>query len=343
MRCATMGVALVLLSASGCAISSDLIYLAVGPGESPTLSGTALPVGPGASSREVKLDREHGIVCLYRDSARVRGSLVEMETVFPNGIAPMMWIATGLEGVIFGPAVAIGNKAFRSPWFLVPLGVDLSWGLYRSFTIKPEIRHMTLVKSGAGSTRILTLETSCPAGTEIELRADSETLLVHVAVDGWLAESELPALVAFLERHSTSISIGSDARLDLGLAADLVAAAHAASKREASEREEKAARQQREEQAAVAAVAPPPILGRAVIRWRPHGPPQVYGVVIDFPLASLCQSDAACPFGQHCADRGDGVPLCFGPGARHPFCALPTDCSVGFCARRPDGVGVCAR
>ena len=184
MRCATMGVTLALLSASGCAISSDLIYLAVGPGESPTLSGTALPVGPGESSREVKLDREHGLVCSYRDSPRVRDSSVEMETVFPNGIAPMMWIATGLEGVIFGPAVAVGDKVFRSPWFLVPLGVDLSWGLYRSFTIKPEIRHATLVKSGAGSTRILTLKTPCPVGTEIELLSGGETLLVHVAGSG---------------------------------------------------------------------------------------------------------------------------------------------------------------
>jgi hypothetical protein len=342
MKWAAIGAALALLSASGCAISSDLIYLAVGPGDSPTLSGTALPVGPGESSHEVRLDREHGLVCSYKDSPRVRGSSVEMETVFPNGIKPMMWIATGLEGVIFGPAVAIGDKPFRSPWFFVPLGLDLSWGLYRSITIKPEIRHLTLVKSGSESIRTLTVETSCPPGTEIELVADGETLRTHVAMGGWLAESEMTALVAFLERHSTSISVGSGVRLDLGLAAALIAAAHSASEREAREREEVAARRQREEQAAVVAVAPP-IPRRAFIRWRPYGPPQVYGVVVDFPLAALCQSDAACQPGQHCADRGDGIPLCFGPGALHPFCSVPTDCPTGFCARRPDGVRVCAR
>jgi hypothetical protein len=344
MRCAAIGAALAVLSSSGCAISSDLIYLAVGPGESPTLSGTALPVDPGESTREVRLDREHGLVCSYMDSPRVRGSSVEMETVFPNGIAPMMWIATGLEGVIFGPAVAIGDKAFRSPWFLVPLGLDLSWGLYRSITIKPEIRHMTLVKSGDGTTRILTLKTSCPPGTEVDLFGSGETLHVHVAMGGWLEPSELGDLIAFLERHPTAISVGTGTRLDLALAADLLAAARtrAASGLEARAHEKATARRERDEPAVVAVVAPP-IPKRALIRWQLYGPPQVYGVVVDFPLAALCRSDATCPPGQHCADRGDGVPLCLGPGAPHPFCAVPTDCSAGFCARRPDGVGMCAR
>jgi len=342
MKCAAFGVALALLSGSGCAISSDLIYLAAGPGDSPILHGTALPIGPGESSREVRLDRAHGLVCSYKDSPQMRGSTVEMETVFPNGIAPMMWIATGLEGVIFGPAVAIGDKAFRSPWFLVPLGVDLSWGLYRSFTIKPEIRHMTLIKAGYETSRTVTLRTPCPPGTEVELVGDGETLRTHVVADGWLESTELSALVAFLERHPTSVSVGAGERLDLSLAAALIATAHHASEREARERDETAARRQREEQAAAAAVAPP-FPKRAFIRWQPYGPPQVYGVVVDFPVAALCQSDAACPPGQRCADRGDGVPLCLGPGAHHPFCAVTTDCSAGFCARRPDGVGICAR
>jgi hypothetical protein len=199
---------------------------------------------------------------------------------------------------------------------------------------------MTLVKAGAGSTRTLTLKTSCPPGTEVELVADGESLRTHVATDGWLETSELVALIAFLERHPAAISVGAGVRLDLDLAADLIAAAH---DRQARERAEVAERQQRDEQAAVVAAVPPPIPRRASIRWQPYGPPQVFGVVIDFPLAALCQSDAACPPGQHCSDRGDGVPLCLGPGARHRFCAVTTDCSACFCARRPDGVGVCAR
>jgi hypothetical protein len=100
MRCVAAGALLSSLLVSGCAITSDLIYLATGPGNSPTLRGTALPIGPGESSREVKLDREHGLVCSFKDSPQVRGSSIEMETVFPNGIAPMMWIATGLEGIL---------------------------------------------------------------------------------------------------------------------------------------------------------------------------------------------------------------------------------------------------
>jgi hypothetical protein len=337
MRCVAAGALLSSLLVSGCAITSDLIYLATGPGNSPTLRGTALPIGPGESSREVKLDREHGLVCSFKDSPQVRGSSIEMETVFPNGIAPMMWIATGLEGIIFGPAVAVGDRAFRSPWFLVPLGVDLSWGLYRSFTIKPEIRHLTLVKSGAEGIRTVTLKTPCPPGTVVDLVAAGEALQAHVGADGWLEPAESALLIAFLERHRTEIDVGLGLRLDLGPAADLIASAHAR-----GAREEAARRREREEQAEAVLVAPT-VPRRAFIRWQPYGPPQIHGVVIDFPLAAVCQSDAACPPGQHCADRGDGVPLCLGAGARHPFCASTTDCPVGFCGRRPDGVGMCMR
>ena len=335
--------ALASIFASGCAISSDLIYLAAGPGNSPTLHGTALPVGPGESLREVRLDREHGLVCSFKDSPQLRDSSVEMETVFPNGIAPMMWLATGLEGVVFGPAVALGDKAFRSPWFLVPVGLDLTWGLYRSFTIKPEIRHLTLVKSGAGGIRTVTLKTPCPLGTAVVLAADGEDLAVHVAADGWLEQAELASLIAFLERHPTEIRLESGTRLDLGLAATLIAVARAAaSEREARQRAEGASRSQGQDQTE-AVIVPPPTPTRAIVRWSPFGPPQVYGVVIDFPLASVCQSDAGCLPGQHCADRGDGVPLCLGSSARHSFCAGPTDCAGGACVRRPDGVGVCVR
>jgi hypothetical protein len=342
MKRAAYLVALASVFASGCAISSDLIYLAIGPGNSPTLRGTALPVGPGESSREIRLDREHGLVCSFKDTPQVRGSSVEMETVFPNGIAPMMWLATGLEGVIFAPAVALGDKAFRSPWFLVPLSADLTWGLYRSFTIKPEIRHLTLIKSGAGETRTVTLKTPCAPGVVVDLAADGEALQVHVAAGGWLEETELSVLIAFLERHRTEVRLESGARLDLGLAANLIAATHArvTNEQEARERDAAAARRQVEDQAAAVV---PPMSRRATVRWPPFGLPQVYGVVIDFPLDAVCPSTAACPPGQHCADRGDGVPLCLGPGARHPFCAAPTDCPVGFCARRPDGVGLCMR
>ena len=328
---------------SGCALTSDLIYLAVGPGNSPTLHGTALPVGPGETSREIRLDRDHGLVCSFKDSPHVRDSSVEMETVFPNGIAPMMWLATGLEGLAFAPAVAVGDKAFRSPWFLVPVGLDLTWGLYRSFTIKPEIRRLTLVKSGAGGTRTVTLKTPCPLGTAVVLASGGEDLSVHVAADGWIDPIDLPPLIAFLERHPAEIRLESGARLDLGPAAALLAVARAAaSEREARQREEGASRSQGKDQAGVV-ILPPPIPARAIVRWSPFGPPQVFGVVIDFPLASVCQSDAGCLPGQHCADRGDGVPLCFGPSARHSFCAGPTDCAGGACVRRPDGVGVCVR
>jgi hypothetical protein len=207
-------------------------------------------------------------------------------------------------------------------------------------TIKPEIRHMTLVKSGAGSTRTLTLKTSCPPGTEVDLVGDGETVRTHIATGGRLESSEFVVLIAFLERHPITIRVGAGVGLDLGPAADLIAAAH---NRQTRERAEVAERQQREEQATVAAVVPPPVPRRTSIRWQPFGPPQVFGVVIDFPLAALCRSDAACLPGQRCADRGDGVPLCFGPGARHPFCAATIDCSAAFCTRRPDGVGLCVR
>jgi len=62
---------------------------------------------------------------------------------------------------------------------------------------------------------------------------------------------------------------------------------------------------------------------------------------MDFPPAAMCQRGSLCPPGQRCGDRGDGVLLCFGPGAIHPFCAAGPDCASGACWRRPDGVGVC--
>jgi hypothetical protein len=159
-------------------------------------------------------------------------------------------------------------------------------------------------------------------------------------------------LIVFLELHARVTAVGADDALDAGTAADLVAAAHERARRE-RERAEAAARQ---------AAAPPPMMEmpavpppppappaaliwppprRAYIRWTPYGPPVISGVVIDFPISAVCRSDAACGPTQRCADRGDGVPLCVGAGARHPFCAAPSDCRAGVCLRRPDGVGVC--
>ena len=136
-----------------------------------------------------------------------------------------------------------------------------------------------------------------------------------------------------------SAELGTGVKFDASAAADIVAKA----RRPAADNE--AARRARSQAAgAAAAVAPAArrrTRARAIIRLDPSGRPHVYGVPLDFPQAALCGGTPGCPVGQHCGDRGDGVPLCFGPGAIHGFCGGGTDCASGVCARRPDGVGLC--
>ena len=180
----------------------------------------------------------------------------------------------------------------------------------------------------------------CPAGTELALSGDGETLVAHVAADGRLDQAEAPALIAFLTAHRRAklagAGVGTGVEFDASAAADIV---------------EKGQRAAAENEAARAAGplppppyapgGPPPTRARAIIRLDPSGRPHVYGVPLDFPPAALCGGTLGCPVGQHCGDRGDGVPLCFGPGAIHGFCGGGTDCASGVCARRPDGVGLC--
>ena len=310
---------------------------------------SSLPLGIEKSSRKVELDSRVGLVCHYQDEVRVRGSSVTYETVFTNGIRPLAYVPTSIEAGICLPLVALGEP-YRNPYFLIPLGIDLAYGLYRSLTIKPEIRHYTFVYSGGSGSETVRSKEPCPLGTEIVLNADGQDLTVHFDERGYMEAKELVLLGAFLEIHSGNIQADGETQLDLKLAAEVVAAARRA--REAADAEERAAIARQ-----AAAIFPPPgrmpppgpppsrlsVRPRAQVYFQPFGPPQVHGVYIDFPLQAVCQSDAMCRPGQQCADRGDGVPLCFGPGALHPFCRAATDCGFGACIPRPDGVGLCRR
>jgi hypothetical protein len=340
---------LVFLLSSGCAITTDLLYRAVGPGESALVPSSHLPLGIEKSSRKVELDPRVGLVCHYQDEVRVRGSAVTYETVFTNGLRPLTYTFTGLEAGLCLPLVALGGP-YRSPYFTIPLGIDLAYGLYRSLTIKPEIRHYTFVYSGWGGSETVRAEEPCPPGTEIVLSADGQTLTVHLDDHGYLAPGELVLLGEFLQIHTGNVQVDGEMRLDLKLVAEVVAAARRARETaEAAEREAVA----RQAEASMpppgrlSPHSPPPLPPKLIVRpraqvyFQPFGPPRVYGVYIDFPLQAVCQSDTMCGPGQRCADRGDGVPLCFGPGALHPFCRVATDCGFGVCLPRPDGVGLC--
>jgi hypothetical protein len=337
-------VALALLQ-SGCIITLDTLSRFTPNGPPIRRAGTNLPVRLGPSMREVKLDRDHGLVCAIVDTTMVRATWTETEAVNPNGIKTLVIMLTALEGSIAALAVWQGDHHFHSPYFLVPAGLDVGWGIFRSITIHPEIIRgaNVLVDEGEQPGTTTSASGPCPVGTAIVLEGDGETLTAHLSPEGWLEIAELPALVAFLTAHAhptlTSPPPGADVKFDRSAAAEIVANAR---------READAAAARRATPEAPAAPAappppgwPPPARRRAIIRLDAYGRPHVYGVPVDFPPAAVCGGSVGCPPGQRCGDRGDGVPLCFGPGALHPFCAAETDCASGVCARRPDGVGVC--
>ena len=344
-RAGALASALVLASAlqSGCIFTWDTLSRFTPEGPPVRTAGTSLPVRMGTSTREVKLDRDHGLVCAIVDTSLVRSTWLETESTNPNGIKTLVILLTVLEGTVFALAEWQGDYHFHSPYFIVPVGLDVGWGIFRSITIHPEIIRGANVSvddgEHAGSTT--TASAPCPVGTAIALAGDGETLVAHVGADGWLERAEVPTLLAFLTAHAhvelASAELGAGIKFDASAAADIVARA----RRQAAD-DEAARRAPSEAPAAPAVVAaPPPQRGRAIIRLDPSGRPHVYGVPIDFPQAALCGGSRGCPLGQHCGDRGDGVPLCFGPGAIHRFCGAGTDCASPVCARRPDGVGVC--
>jgi hypothetical protein len=347
----------VLPSQSGCIFTIDSLTRLAPPESKVTTGGTSLPGRAGPSTRQVKLDREHGLVCATVDTSTVRPTSVETEALNPNGIKTLVILLTALEGTVFGLSVWKGDHHFQSPYYIVPVGLDVGWGIYRSFAIKPEIIRGTVVSVEDGEHAVSTVEVStpCPVGTEVALSADGTTLVAHVGEHGWMLADELPALIAFLSAHASvdlanaggAASAGFGVKFDAAAAADIVAAAR-------RQQEEKEARDRAAADAAARANTPPPVAPpgggpwppppygrRAIVRLEPNGVPHVYGVVIDFPMGALCGGSVGCPAGQHCGDRGDGVPLCFGPGAIHPFCGAETDCPSGLCGRRPDGVGLC--
>jgi len=347
-RAGAMALAVALASPlqSGCIVTMDTLtrfWPYEGPLKAP---GTSLPVRAGAEAREVTLDREQGLVCAIVGASVVRSTWIETEAVNPNGVKSLVVFLTILEGSVFALAEWKGGSAIHSPYFVVPVGLDVGWGIFRSVTIHPEIvRGATVsIDDGelAGSTT--TASAPCPAGTEIALLGEDQTLVAHVGTDGRLEPAELPALVAFLSAHPhvelARPAPGADMKLDASAAPDIVAKAR-------HETDDEAARRARPEAPTAPTAGPPPAAwpppqrGRAIIRLDAYGRPRVYGVPVDFPPAALGGGSVRCPVGQRCGDRGDGVPLCFGPGAIHPFCAAETDCASGVCARRPDGVGVC--
>jgi Dickkopf N-terminal cysteine-rich region len=62
-------------------------------------------------------------------------------------------------------------------------------------------------------------------------------------------------------------------------------------------------------------------------------------VVVSQPY---CQWHSDCGQGSWCRDRGDGVNVCMGHGARNASCAYGSDCGPGlFCRDRGDGMKVC--
>jgi hypothetical protein len=315
-----------------------------GPFKTP---GTSLPVRVGASMREVKLDPDHGLVCATVDTSMVRSTWIETEVVNPNGVKSLVVMLTILEGTVFALAEWQGDAHIHSPYFIVPVGLDVGWGIFRSITIHPDIIRgaKVSVDDGEHTGSATTASTPCPVGTEIALAGDGETLVAHAGANGWLEPAEVPALIAFLTAHErvklARTDLGADVKFDASAAKEIVAKA-----RQQAADDEAARRAPPQESTPPAAGAappasPPPYRARAIIRLDASGRLHVYGVPIDFPQAALCGGGRGCPVGQHCGDRGDGVPLCFGPGAIHGFCAADTDCTSGSCARRPDGVGVC--
>jgi hypothetical protein len=56
----------------------------------------------------------------------------------------------------------------------------------------------------------------------------------------------------------------------------------------------------------------------------------------------FCNSSIDCGGGAFCKDRGDGIRICMGDGARDDFCHSSIDCAGGMlCKDRGDGMKVC--
>jgi hypothetical protein len=335
--------ALVLLTHSGCVTLVDRLGVLGGPNSQLAEPGTSLPVRSGDSARAVKLDRQHGLVCTTVDSPVVRGTSRETKSVDPNGVKTLVILAESFEGGLVGLALWKGDAPFRRPYFVVPAGLDLAWGLYRAITIKPTIVRETIVRvEDDDSTRTVSFETPCPPGTEVAVEGDGVVETLRIGSDGRLDEVALPTLIAFLRAHAAISAVGAGVRFDGSAAADLLSAAQRRDAEARAQVESEAARRLREAPGPPPPPPPPPPMsGRVIIRVDASGVTRVYGVIVDFPSAALCAAGSFCPAGQHCADRGDGVPLCFGSGAIHPFCATAADCARGVCLRRPDSVGVC--
>jgi hypothetical protein len=349
-RAGVLAIAIALASPlqSGCIVTMDTLtrfWPDAGPVRTP---GTSLPVRVGASVREVKLDRDHGLVCAIVDTSMVRSTWIETEAVNPNGVKSLVVFLTILEGSVFALAEWKGDSHIHSPYFIVPAGLDVGWGIFRSITIHPEIIRgaKVSVDDGEHAGSATTASVPCPVGTEIVLSGDGETLVTHAGPSGWLEPAEVPALIVFLTAHErvqlARTDLGAEVKFDASAGKEIVAKAR-------QQADDEAARRARPEKSAPPAPPagappppwPPPSHARAIIRLDASGRLHVYGVPIDFPQAALCGGSRGCPVGQHCGDRGDGVPLCIGPGAIHGFCGAGTDCASGVCARRSDGVGVC--
>jgi hypothetical protein len=334
----------VALPLAGCASTVDIAYLITGPRTTISYQGPAVPAERVDRWLEVALDPRAGLLCTEARRPRVRRAFAAVDAEDANGYRLPMQFATALDAAaLTGIAVArettcagrtdCGSALLFYSW-LLPLALDLGWGIYRSVTIHPQVYQAMHVEwSDDQGDEVLVTRAACAPGTVVVLRAPDAGARVslHIGAEGRLAPAELPALVAFVAAHGEIEGERADeveVRLDTARRAEVLAAVPVGGAGAAG--------------MAAPGPAAPVARARATIEWRLDAP-VVTGVPIDFPMESVCAGDAACPRGLRCRDRGDGVPLCMGPGAGHRYCAEDRDCAASQrCTPRPaDAVGMC--
>lgn len=228
-----MRAVVVLPLLASCAITVDVLHAMTGPHSHSSRPAARIGTDRVERWREVSFD-DQGLVCMDVEAPWTRGAHVGAHVVNPNGYKIATQVFTVLEAALTGIYVG-GNEIScaqhgcdsRSGYkWLVPIGLDVLWGTYRSFTIHDEILRSSDVDWTGPEPPDMDIgaRVACPMGTEVALYGDSDQLTVRIEADGHGALGGLAGLVAFVAAHPAFAIADSHIRLESAGAVALVEA-----------------------------------------------------------------------------------------------------------------------
>lgn len=332
---------------AGCTSGIDLIYRSHGPRDQVSVGGVTSITGLADRWTEISFHREHGLVCseVLKPSIMTPHGSIDVRS--PNGWKTATQFFTVTEAAALGLATYFhlddcdGCSHTNFTLMTAPFFLDLAWGLYRSFTIRnPIYKSMDLRWSpGEGSLQEYS-RGACPPGTAIDAQAQSGARLALVIdLDGQLRVGELRALYIFVKNNpgfTFALRAGGKVILDQEAKDSFLARVRTEVAQEEAQTQVYRGDSRPEPRSGSAAV-------RALIEWR-GGIPIISGIKVDVAIELICRDERDCTEGQRCLDRGDGIPMCMGPGASHGYCGTSDDCRAGeICRARSDGARMCQR